>query len=237
MQHESILKSRLTPAHIALAKGWINGLDLASMATRYLPALGNDDGQIDLRVAKSSLIAVLADLKRTGRKPARDLCVAFFADEEAGGRYGAHWSVDHHPEWFEGATEAISEVGGFSVDIDGRRTYLLQTAEKGIAWLRLNAHGRAGHGSVPNPDNAIVHLAGAIERIAAHKWPREYIASVRELLDRLSELTGIGWSDEDLAKLAGDNISRAGTQAQAEADRLRDKPPSLATIEALDGTR
>ena len=62
MQHESILKSRLTPAHIALAKAWINGLDLGSMAARYLPALGDDDGQIDLRVAKSSLIAVLADL-------------------------------------------------------------------------------------------------------------------------------------------------------------------------------
>jgi integrase len=68
MQHESILKSRLTPAHIALAKGWINGLDLASMATRYLPALGNDDGQIDLRMAKSSLIAVLADLSGAARR-------------------------------------------------------------------------------------------------------------------------------------------------------------------------
>lgn len=62
MQHESILKSRLTIAHIAMAKGWINGLDLASMAQRYLPTLGDDDGNIDMRVAKSSLTRVLADL-------------------------------------------------------------------------------------------------------------------------------------------------------------------------------
>ena len=70
------------------------------------------------------------------------------------------------------------------------RAYLLQTAEKGIAWLRLHAHGRAGHGSVPNDENAVVRLAEAIARIDAHEWPREYIASVRELLDGLSALTG-----------------------------------------------
>ena len=62
MNHESILKSRLTIAHIAMAKAWINGLDLASMAQRYLPALGDDDGQMDMRVAKSSLTRVLAEL-------------------------------------------------------------------------------------------------------------------------------------------------------------------------------
>ena len=82
-----------------------------------------------------------------------------------------------------------------------QRAYLLQTAEKGIAWLRLRAHGRAGHGSVPNDDNAIVRLAAAIGRIAAHEWPREYIASVRELLDALSHLTGPLDADEDLEPL------------------------------------
>ena len=132
--------------------------------------------------------------------------MVFFADEEAGGTKGSHFLVAEHPEVFEGVTEAISEVGGYSVtltDREGneRRTYLLQTAEKGIAWLRLTAHGRAGHGSVPNDENAIVRLAEAISRIAAHKWPREFIPSVRTLLDGLSELTGTSWSDEDLDEL------------------------------------
>ena len=106
----------------------------------------------------------------SGWQPARDLVVAFFADEEAGGRLGARWVVDNHPEWFEGATEAISEVGGFSVDIDGRRTYLLQTAEKGIAWLRLIADGTAGHGSQVNTDNAVTNLAEAVARIGRHRF-------------------------------------------------------------------
>jgi acetylornithine deacetylase/succinyl-diaminopimelate desuccinylase-like protein len=146
------------------------------------------------------------DLARTGHRPARDLTVVFFADEEAGGVYGSHWLVDHHPEVFDGVTEAISEVGGYSVTVPTpsgpRRAYLLQTAEKGIAWLRLRAHGRAGHGSVPNDANAIVRLSEAIGRIAAHEWPREYIASVRALLDGLSDLTGIPYA-ADLEPLLG----------------------------------
>ena len=152
------------------------------------------------------MLAAVRHLARTGTVPPRDLVVVFFADEEAGGTKGSHFMVAEHPEVFDGVTEAISEVGGYSVtvtDRDGqeRRTYLLQTAEKGIAWLRLTAHGRAGHGSVPNDENAIVRLAEAISRIAAHKWPREFIPSVRTLLDGLSELTGTSWSDEDLDEL------------------------------------
>ncbi len=164
-------------------------------------------GAVDMKDMDAMILANVRQLARTGTKPARDTTVVFFADEEAGGTYGSHWLVDHHPQWFEGVTEAVSEVGGYSVTVPTpqgeRRAYLLQTAEKGIAWLRLRAHGRAGHGSVPNPDNAIVHLAGAIGRIAAHEWPREYIASVRDLLDGLSALTGIGYADDDLEELLG----------------------------------
>jgi acetylornithine deacetylase/succinyl-diaminopimelate desuccinylase-like protein len=155
-------------------------------------------GAVDMKNMDAMMLATVRDLARTGRKPARNLTVAFFADEEAGGVYGSHWLVDNHPDLFDGVTEAISEVGGYSVTVPTqsgpRRAYLLQTAEKGIAWLRLHAHGRAGHGSVPNDANAIVRLSEAIARIAAHEWPREYIASVRALLDGLSELTGIPYA-------------------------------------------
>ena len=163
-------------------------------------------GAVDMKDMDAMILAVVRDLARRGAKPPRDLVVAFFADEEAGGVKGSHHVVDHHPELFEGVTEAVSEVGGYSVTIPtaeggDTRAYLVQTAEKGILWLRLVASGRAGHGSVPNPENAVVRLAEAITRIAEHKWPREYVASVRELLDGLSDLTGTPWSDEDLDAL------------------------------------
>jgi acetylornithine deacetylase/succinyl-diaminopimelate desuccinylase-like protein len=163
-------------------------------------------GAVDMKDMDAMILANIRHFARTGTKPARDTTFVFFADEEAGGTLGSHWLVDHHPQWFDGVTEAVSEVGGYSVTVPTpqgeQRAYLLQTAEKGIAWLRLHAHGRAGHGSVPNDENAIVRLAAAVGRIAAHEWPREYIASVRELLDTLGAMTGIPATD-DLEPLLG----------------------------------
>ena len=165
-------------------------------------------GAVDMKDMDAMILANVRRMARDGVVPPRDLLVIFFADEEAGGDLGSHFLVKEHPELFDGITEAISEVGGYSVTVptpEGgqQRAYLLQTQEKGIAWLTLTAQGRAGHGSVPNDDNAIVHLAEALTRIAAHKWPREFIVSVRELLDRLSEITGTAYSDEDLDELDG----------------------------------
>ena len=163
-------------------------------------------GAVDMKDMDAMVLANIRHLARTGAKPPRDVVFAFFADEEAGGTKGSHWVVDHRPELFEGVTEAVSEVGGYSVTVpraggEPTRAYLVQTAEKGILWLRLTAHGRAGHGSQVNEENAVARLAEAITRISSHKWPREYLASVRALLDGLAEVTGTSWSDEDLEDL------------------------------------
>ena len=154
-------------------------------------------GAVDMKDMVAMILAVVRDMGRGGWRPARSLVVAFFADEEAGGSLGARWLVDHHPELFEGATEAISEVGGFSVEIDGRRVYLLQTAEKGLAWLRLVADGTAGHGSQVNDDNAVTRIAGAVARIGAHSWPQELTPTVRRLLTGVADLTGVPFDPED----------------------------------------
>lgn len=163
-------------------------------------------GAVDMKDMDAMIIGNVRELVRSGKKPPRDLIIGMFADEEAGGIKGSHWLVDNRPDLFEGASEAISEVGGYSVTVPTKtgaqqRVYLLQTAEKGIAWLRLVAHGRAGHGSVPNDANAVVRLAEAIARISAHPWPREYIASVSLLLDGLCDITGIGYTPDDASEL------------------------------------
>ena len=185
-------------------------------------------GAVDMKGMDAMILACIRDLARTGERPARTTTFAFFADEEAGGDYGSHWVVTNHPDWFEGATEAISEVGGFSVTVPERHTgaprraYLVQTAEKGILWLRLIAHGRAGHGSVPTDANAIVRLAQAIARIDAHPWPREYIASVRGLLDGLSEVTGIPYAVDDPATHPAALFDKLGSTQGFVLGTLRD---------------
>ena len=101
----------------------------------------------------------MRDWARTGVRPPRDIVLAFVADEEAGGKLGARCLVDEHPDLFEDCTEAISEVGGFSITVrDDLRLYLVQTAEKGLAWMRLTAGGRPGHGSFVHDDNAVTRL-------------------------------------------------------------------------------
>jgi acetylornithine deacetylase/succinyl-diaminopimelate desuccinylase-like protein len=128
-------------------------------------------GAVDMKDMDAMMLAVTRQRLREGRRPPRDVVVAFVADEEAGGTWGARWLVDNHPELFEGVTEGIGEVGGFSVSIGDRRLYLIQAAEKGIAWLRLTARGTAGHGSMLQPDNAIITLAEAVARVGRHEWP------------------------------------------------------------------
>jgi len=139
-------------------------------------------GAVDMKDMDAMMLAVVRQRLREGRKPPRDVVLAFLADEEAGGDYGASWLVDRHPELFEGVTEAIGEVGGFSATIGGQRLYLLQTAEKGIAWMRLTARGTAGHGSMLHPDNAVTELAETIARIGRHEWPVRLTPSVEAFL-------------------------------------------------------
>src|SRR5699024_10593492 len=89
-------------------------------------------GAVDMKNMDAMILAAVATMIRAGEQPPRDIVIALFADEEHGGARGAKWMVANHPEDFHGATEAISEVGGFSAYINGRRAYLIQTAEKGI---------------------------------------------------------------------------------------------------------
>ncbi len=154
-------------------------------------------GAVDMKDMDAMILAVVRELARAGKRPPRDIVVTFFADEEAGGPQGAQYLVDHRPELFEGCTEAVSEVGGFSVTLGGRRAYLLQTAEKGLSWLRLVAHGRAGHGSQINTDNAVTRLAAAVSRIGEHPWPIELTPTVRQFLRGVEEITGTSVPTDD----------------------------------------
>ncbi|WP_216216943.1 M20/M25/M40 family metallo-hydrolase [Amycolatopsis aidingensis] len=168
-------------------------------------------GAVDMKDMVGMTLALARHYKRNGIVPPRDLIFAFLADEEAGGSYGAQWLVDNRPELFEGATEAVSEVGGFSITLkDDVRTYLIETAEKGIRWMKLRVRGTAGHGSMIHRDNAVTKLAEAVARLGNHRFPLVLTDSVREFLAGVTEITGWDFPEDDLdgavAKLG--NISR-----------------------------
>ena len=159
-------------------------------------------GAVDMKNMDAMIIATVRDWSRTGYVPPRDIVLAFFADEEAGSILGSHWMVDKHPELFSGCSEAISEVGGFSVTVaDGKRFYMIETAEKGIHWMKLTAHGKAGHGSVMNQENALTRLAEAVAKIGNHEWPQRYSTTVKNLLKKVASVTGKAYDEKDLRPL------------------------------------
>jgi len=160
-------------------------------------------GAIDMKDMDAMMLAVVRQRLREGRPPARDVVLTFTADEEAGGAWGARWLVDNHPGLFDGVTEAVGEVGGFSLTVGGQRLYLLQTAEKGIAWLRLTARGTAGHGSMIQPDNAVTELAEAIGRLGRHEWPIRLIPSVQAFLAGICTALDIEFIPNDPTQALG----------------------------------
>ncbi len=155
-------------------------------------------GAVDMKDMDAMILAVVRRRLREGRKPPRDVVLAFLADEEAGGKWGAQWLVREHPELFEGCTEAVGEVGGFSLTVPGdRRLYLIETAEKGIAWMHLKAKGTAGHGSMVHPDNAVTALAAAVGRMGSHEFPIRLTKTVRTFLEKACRAYGVEFDPDD----------------------------------------
>jgi acetylornithine deacetylase/succinyl-diaminopimelate desuccinylase-like protein len=197
-------------------------------------------GAVDMKDFDAMVLAVVRQWQRTGVRPPRDLVLAFTADEEAGGEYGAHFLVDHHRDLLEGCTEAIGEVGGFSYSInDDLRLYLVQTAEKGIDWLRLHARGRPGHGSMVHDDNAVTALAEAVARVGRHRFPVVVTSTVHSFLEEVSELLGIELDPDDpetaiaklgsIASIIGATIRNTANPTRLQAGYKENVIPSRAT--------
>jgi acetylornithine deacetylase/succinyl-diaminopimelate desuccinylase-like protein len=182
-------------------------------------------GAVDMKDMVGMMIAVARHFKRSGIVPPRDLVFAFVSDEEAGGKYGAGWLVKNRPDLFDGVTEAVGEVGGFSLTVprrDGgeRRLYLIETAEKAMMWMRLTARGRAGHGSMIHDNNAVTAVAEAAATLGRHQFPLILTDSVEHFLQAVAEETGYTF-DVDSPDLEG-AIAKLGPIARIVGATLRD---------------
>ena len=159
-------------------------------------------GAVDMKNMDAMILAIVRKWARTGYKPPRDIVLAFFADEEAGMTFGSRWMGAEHPEVFAGCSEAVSEVGGFSVTVaDGKRLYFVEAAQKGIHWMKLTAHGRAGHGSMMNDENALTAIADAVAKIGRYEWPQRYTKTVKALFSKIAQVTGKKYDEADLRPL------------------------------------
>ena len=185
-------------------------------------------GAVDMKDMDAMILATVRMWQRIGYKPPRNILLAFFADEEAGSNYGSRWLVKHRPEIFDGYSEAVSEVGGFSVTITGEhRLYLIEAAQKGIQWMKLTAKGTAGHGSFINQDNAVTKVADAVARIGKYEWPQLETKTSNVFFRKIAELTGDKYDPKnvkpllhhlgDAVKMLGATISNTANPTMLEA--------------------
>jgi len=185
-------------------------------------------GAVDMKDMDAMILATVRMWQRIGYKPPRNILIVFFADEEAGSNYGSRWLVKHRPEIFDGYSEAVSEVGGFSITITGEhRLYLIEAAQKGIQWMKLTAKGTAGHGSFINQNNAVTKVADAVARIGKYEWPQLETKTSSFFFRKIAELTGDKYDPKnvkpllrhlgDAVKMLGATISNTANPTMLEA--------------------
>lgn len=179
-------------------------------------------GAVDMKNMDAMVLAVVRCWAREGRRPRRDIVLAFTADEEDSATYGASWLVAHHPDVFAGCTEGIGESGAYTVHAgDGVRIYPIGAGERGTAWLRLTAHGRAGHASKVNPSNAVGALAAAVARIDAHVWPMRLTPTVRAALVAIGRAVGVPVGPDDAGPAIETAVDRFGPARVIVENALR----------------
>jgi len=202
-------------------------------------------GAVDMKNMDAMMLGVFRLWARHGFKPERNFVIVFFADEEAGGIFGSRWMAQNHPEVFNNCNEAVSEVGGFSLTLSsGKRIYPIETAEKGIEWMKLTASGLAGHGSMVNTANAVTRLADAVSRIGNYKWPQRMTKTNEAFLRKVAELTGLTYDENNLepivkelgsiARMLGATLTNTANPSMLEAGYKANVIPQTASA-VVDG--
>jgi len=202
-------------------------------------------GAVDMKDGNGILLSTIRAWKRSGVQPRRTIHLLFLPDEEAGGKHGAHWLVDNRKDMFENVSEAVGEVGGFSLEVNkDLRLYFIETAEKGIRWMKLTAQGQAGHGSMLNENNAVTELARTLTRIGDFEWPVRLTKTNEALVRELSKAFDIELDPTDvpgiikilgpMARLIGATFQNSAQPTMLEAGYKVNVIPEFASAQ-VDG--
>ena len=146
-------------------------------------------GALDMKNVTATQLMTLLLLKRNNVPLHRDVIFAGTSDEEIDSDEGADWLIKHHPDLVR-AEYGLSEMGGHTLYLEGKRFYPIMCAEKGTCWLKIRARGKPGHGSVPHADHAVLHLVHAIDRLMAHPLPLHFTATASTYVQRLARSVG-----------------------------------------------
>ena len=170
-------------------------------------------GTADDKAQAAVWIANLIRYKRDGFKPDRDIIVALTADEEGGGPYnGVEWLLKNHRELID--AEFCLNEGGWGEETGGKKIANdIQVSEKYVLTFRFEVRNKGGHSSVPVPDNAIYHLAAALDRLSKFGFPLKVNEVTSAYFKQMATLN-TGARKEDFEKTAQGSVDAMGRIAQ-----------------------
>ncbi|MBC7416489.1 MAG: M20/M25/M40 family metallo-hydrolase [Herminiimonas sp.] len=163
-------------------------------------------GAADDKAMASAFVSIMAQLKREGFHPKRDIILALTADEERGGvpTNGAKWLVEQHRDWID-AEFGLNEGGGGELHDGKPNIQRVQVAEKVFVTYELKAKNSGGHSSLPRADNAIYDLTEAVNRIGQYAFPASLAPVTQEYFKR-SAATYTGQLAQDMQSLGQGRI-------------------------------
>lgn len=138
-------------------------------------------GALDMKGGIAMMLAAILRARAEGLRPPGDVIFAAMADEEVGGNFGAQFLVEEHPYLFEGVRYALSEFGGFTQEIGGRKYIPIMVAEKQVCWMKATLRGTGGHASMPVQGGAMAKLAQALRRLDRHPLPVHITPAARAM--------------------------------------------------------
>jgi acetylornithine deacetylase/succinyl-diaminopimelate desuccinylase-like protein len=159
-------------------------------------------GTQDMKENDAILVTTFIRLHKDGFKPDRDLILALTADEEGGKSNGVDWLLKNHPELVKAAYAFNPDGGGVELQNGKAISADVDASEKLYADYQLTVTNPGGHSSLPVPDNAIYHLADALERLQNYQFPFELNAITRAYFEKLATLEPEATAAEIRAMLA-----------------------------------
>lgn len=175
-------------------------------------------GAIDMKGMAIAELVSLLDLKRSGKVLDRDIIFLGTPDEEAGGTYGAQWFTKNHPELCRDAEYVLNEGYFIETANDGKvKDWGVDISEKSVLWLRLTAHGDAGHASMPMPDSAPNRLVRALSGVVNSPPAPSVLPAVQEYFNLVSP------TESEPLRTYYRDVKESSTDPTAYAFLLKDK--------------
>ena len=143
-------------------------------------------GALDMKGALAMMICAMLKLKQACVVPRGDIILCIVSDEEDGGMQGARYIVEKNKEHFKDVRHAIGEIGGFTMNISGKKFYPIMVAEKQRCAIRATMKGQGGHGSLPARNGAVAKLGTMLCKLNKERLPVHITPPVKLMLEALS---------------------------------------------------